>query len=107
RFGLEVFRRGERDARKHGRVKRSGEMGREARCIVRHDGREAEARAELETDELTVRTPFRLKVPRSKIASTEIRGDELEVAYDGGSVTLVLGEREAARWGHVSGAPTA
>jgi len=75
-------------------------MGREARCTVRHDGREAEARAQLETDELTVRTPFRLTTPRSQIASTDVRGDELEVAYDGGSVTLVLGEREAARWAH-------
>jgi hypothetical protein len=75
-------------------------MGREARCTVRHDGREAEARARLETDELTVRTPFRLTIPRSRIASTNVRGDELDVAFDGGSVTLVLGEREAARWAH-------
>lgn len=75
-------------------------MGRESRCTVRHDGREAEARTQLETDELTVRTPFRLTIPRSQIASTDVRGDELEVAYDGGSVTLVLGEQEAARWAH-------
>ncbi|HET7380637.1 MAG TPA: hypothetical protein VFJ24_11390 [Gaiellales bacterium] len=75
-------------------------MGRESRCIVRHDRREAEARAQLDTDELTIRTPFRLTIPRSQIASTDVRGEELEVAYDGGSVTLVLGEREASRWAH-------
>jgi len=75
-------------------------MGREARCTVRLDGRVAEARAQLETGELTVRAPFRLTVPRSQIATAEVRGDELDIAYDGGSVTLVLGEREAARWAH-------
>jgi hypothetical protein len=75
-------------------------MGRESRCTVRHDGREAEARAQLETDELTIRTPFRLTIPRSQIASTDVRGEELEVAFDGGLVTLVLGEREASRWAH-------
>src|SRR6266702_132629 len=44
-------------------------MGREARCPVRHDGEQAEARVLLETDELIVRSPFRLKIPRAEITN--------------------------------------
>jgi hypothetical protein len=73
-------------------------MGREARCVVRHAGQEADAKALLETDELIVRAPFRLKVPRSEIASAGADGDVLTVAYAGGPIELELGEREAARW---------
>jgi hypothetical protein len=73
-------------------------MGREARCVVRHAGQEADAKALLETDELIVRAPFRLKVPRNEIASAGADGDVLTVAYAGGRIELELGEREAARW---------
>ena len=73
-------------------------MGREIRCLVRHDGREAEAKALLETDELIVRSPFRLTVPRAGIRSATVAGEALEVVYDGGALTLELGEREAAKW---------
>jgi hypothetical protein len=73
-------------------------MGREIRCRVRHGGQEAEAKAQLETDELIVRSPFRLTVPRAGIRSATVAGEALEVAYDGGALTLWLGEREAAKW---------
>jgi hypothetical protein len=73
-------------------------MGREARCAVSHDGRKAEAKALLETDELIVRSPFRLSVPRAGIRSATAAGEALEVVYDGGALTLRLGEREAAKW---------
>jgi hypothetical protein len=73
-------------------------MGREIRCRVRHDGQEAEAKAQLETDELIVRSPFRLTVPRAGIRSATVAGEALEVVYDGGALTLGLGEREAAKW---------
>ena len=73
-------------------------MGREARCAVSHDGQEAEAKAQLETDELIVRSPFRLSLPRAGIRSARVAGDSLEVVYDGGELTLRLGEREAAKW---------
>ncbi len=73
-------------------------MGREARCAVSHDGQEAEAKALLETDELIVRSPFRLTVPRAGIRSATAAGEALEVVYDGGALTLRLGEREAAKW---------
>jgi hypothetical protein len=73
-------------------------MGREIRCRVRHDGQEAEAKALLETDELIVRSPFRLTVPRAGIQSAAVAGEALEVVYDGGALTLGLGEREAMKW---------
>jgi len=73
-------------------------MGREARCAVSHDGQEAEAKALLETDELIVRSPFRLIVPRAGIRSATAAGASLEVVYDGGALTLWLGEREAGKW---------
>lgn len=66
--------------------------------MVRYDGRQAEAKALLETDELIVRSPFRLKVPRSEIAAATAEGDLLRVRYAGGTLELELGEREAAKW---------
>lgn len=75
-------------------------MGREARCLVRHDGREAEAKALLETDEIIVRSPFRLTVPRREIVSAQASGERLTVEYPGGPLLLELGEREAAKWAH-------
>jgi len=77
-----------------------GVMGREVRCLVRHGGEEAEAKALLETDEIIVRSPFRISVARSDIASTAVHGDRLEVATPGGPLVLELGEREATRWAH-------
>jgi hypothetical protein len=73
-------------------------MGREVRCVVRHAGQEADAKALLETDELVVRAPFRLTVARNRISSARVDGDSLEISFGDESVTLVLGEREAARW---------
>ena len=73
-------------------------MGRESRCPVCHDGERAEARALLETDELIVRAPFRLGVPRREITSARAEGATLIVEWRGGSVELELGEREAQRW---------
>jgi len=75
-------------------------MGREARCTVRHDGEQAEARVLLETDELIVRSPFRLKIPRAEITNARPDGDRLSVEWPQGAVELELGEREAARWAH-------
>jgi hypothetical protein len=75
-------------------------MGREVRCLVRHAGEEAEAKALLETDEVIVRSPFRLTVPRSAITAARADGPRLEIAYDDGPLVLELGEREAAKWAH-------
>jgi hypothetical protein len=75
-------------------------MGREARCVVQRDGERAEAKALLETDELIVRSPFRIAVPRREITAARAEGDHLTVEWPDGSVDLELGEREAARWAH-------
>jgi hypothetical protein len=80
-------------------------MGREARCVVRHAGQQAEAKALLEDDELIVRAPFRLTVPRSEIAAAA-DGELLTVDYAGGRIELELGEREAAKWAHDIANPT-
>jgi hypothetical protein len=74
-------------------------MGREVRCLVRSGGDEAEAKALLETDEVIVRSPFRLKVPRSDITGTAVDGDRLTIDHAGGPpLVLELGAKEAARW---------
>ena len=75
-------------------------MGREARCVVRRGGEQAEAKALLETDELIVRAPFRLKIPRAAITGARAEGGILAVDWAEGSVELELGEREAGRWAH-------
>ncbi len=76
-------------------------MGREVRCLVRSCGDEAEAKALLETDEVIVRSPFRLKVPRSDITGTAVDGDRLTIDHAGGPpLVLELGAKEAARWAH-------
>ena len=76
-------------------------MGREVRCLVRSGGDEAEAKALLETDEVIVRSPFRLKVPRSDITGTAVDGDRLTIEHAGGPpLVLELGAKEAARWAH-------
>jgi hypothetical protein len=76
-------------------------MGREVRCLVRTGGEEAEAKALLETDEVIVRSPFRLKVPRRDITGTTVDGDRLTIEHAGGTpLVLELGAKEAAKWAH-------
>jgi hypothetical protein len=75
-------------------------MGREARCAVRHDGEQAEAKVLLESDELIVRSPFRLSLRRAEITSARADGDWLAVAWPGGTLELELGEKDAAWWSH-------
>jgi hypothetical protein len=74
-------------------------MGREARCVVHRDGEQAEAKVLLESDELVVRAPFGLKLPRADITA-RADGDRLTVEWPRGAVTLELGEREAVKWAH-------
>src|SRR4026209_2316238 len=76
-------------------------MGREVRCLVRSGGDEAEAKALLETDAAIVRSPFRLKVPRSDITGAAVEGAWRTIAHAGGPpLVLELGAKEAARWAH-------
>ena len=62
------------------------------------EGEQAEAKALLETDELIVRAPFKISVPRGAITAARADGDRLTVEWPQGAVELELGEREAARW---------
>jgi hypothetical protein len=76
-------------------------MGREVRCLVRSGGEEAEAKALLETDEVIVRSPFRLTVARTDITATAVDGDRLTIEHAGGEpLVLELGAKEAAKWAH-------
>jgi hypothetical protein len=75
-------------------------MGREARCLVRHGEDEAEAKVLLETDEVIVRSPFRLTVRRGEITAARADGDRLAVEWPEGRLEIDLGETEAARWAH-------
>jgi hypothetical protein len=72
-------------------------MGLEAVCTVRVNGKAAEAKALLETSELIVRAPVRLKVPFSSITSVEAKDGELVITYGGGQVSLALGPK-AKTW---------
>lgn len=77
-------------------------MGYETRCVatVRDaDGmtREGEGAVLLETDELIVRGPARVRVPRSSIRDVRRDGDTLHVTHAAGSLSLPLGAG-AAKW---------
>jgi hypothetical protein len=80
-------------------------MGREVRCLVSYAGEEAEAKALLETDEVIVRSPFRLRIPLADITQAEAVDGRLALETAAGPVLLELGEREAARWAHAIANP--
>lgn len=67
--------------------------------MVHRGDEQAEAKVLLETDELIVRAPFGLKLPRADITA-RAEGDRLTVEWPRGSVAIELGEREAAKWAH-------
>jgi hypothetical protein len=77
-------------------------VGYETRCLarVRDAGgatREGEGAVLLETDELIVRGPARVRVPRASITDVRADGGALTVTHAAGTVTLVLGA-DAAKW---------
>jgi hypothetical protein len=74
-------------------------MGAEAVCTVRAGGEAAEAMVLLETDEVIVRQPLKLRLPFHDITKISVDGDELVlVTKSHGAVAIVLGEKVAARW---------
>jgi hypothetical protein len=79
-------------------------MGLEAKCIVRVDGVSHHATALLETNELIVRGPARLKIPFASIASVDAVDGVLRVIHAAGSAELELGTA-AARWAERIGSP--
>ena len=73
-------------------------MGQEIACAASSDGRRAEGRAQLETDELRFRgADMRLRIPYSSITDVRAAGGVLEVDHDGATSTFDLGDK-AARW---------
>jgi len=72
-------------------------MGNEALCRVTYDGMSGEAKALLETDELVVRAPFRLKVPFAEATDVEADGGALKLRWKSRQLRLDLGE-QAAKW---------
>ncbi len=72
-------------------------MGNEAVCEVDFDGVSSEAKVLLETDELIVRSPFRLRIPFASIKQLDADDDRLRVRWDSHVLSVAMG-REAKKW---------
>src|SRR2546428_4591539 len=72
-------------------------MGNEATCVVEYDGTSGEAKALLETDELIVRAPFRVKVSFREIKEIHADDEHLRLRWDSHRLSLSIG-REARKW---------
>lgn len=72
-------------------------MGSEALCRVTYDGTSGESKVLLETEELIVRAPFRLKVPFAEATNVEAAAGALTLRWQSRLLRLDLGE-QAARW---------
>jgi hypothetical protein len=72
-------------------------VGLEAKCVVRVNGAAHSGTALLETDELIVRGPARLKIPFAAIRSVDASDGVLRLSHAGGAAELVLGDA-AAKW---------
>jgi hypothetical protein len=75
----------------------ASEMGREARCFVRHGDQRSEGKALLETNELIFRGDFRLVIPLRQIEALEAVDGELRVRSPEGDAVFELGS-EASKW---------
>lgn len=72
-------------------------MGNETTCSVEYDGTSGEAKALLETDELIVRAPFRVKVKFGEIKQIDADDESLRIRWDSHTLSLAIG-REARKW---------
>jgi hypothetical protein len=72
-------------------------MGNEAVCAVEVDGVRSEAKVLLETDELIVRSPFRLKIPFASMKRIEADDATLRIRWEKHELSASLG-RDAAKW---------
>jgi Protein of unknown function (DUF3052) len=74
-------------------------MGRKCAAFVSFDEQRAAGEARLESDYLSFRGTFRLKIPFGEIRELTTSGDTLRVGFgDGQTATFELGAREAALW---------
>jgi hypothetical protein len=73
-------------------------VGQEIACTASSDGRRAEGRAQLETDELLFRGEgLRLRIPYASVTDVRATDGVLEVDHDGATSTFDVGDK-AARW---------
>ena len=72
-------------------------MGQEAVCRIVVDGEMVEGKALLETDEVILRGPKRMRIPLADIASVEAHDGRLVISSNGHSIVLEIG-RQAERW---------
>ena len=72
-------------------------MGSESVCQVELDGTFAEAKALLETEELVVRSPFRLKIAFRDLTVVNADDEALVLKWAGHNLRLEIG-REARKW---------
>jgi hypothetical protein len=73
-------------------------VGQEIACTASSDGRCAEGRAQLETDELLFRGEgLRLRIPYASVSAVRAADGVLELDHDGATSTFELGDR-AAKW---------
>lgn len=72
-------------------------MGSEVVCDVELDGEKSEARVLLETEEIIVRAPFRLKIPFASIRNIDADDKQLRVRWESHTLSISLG-RDAKKW---------
>lgn len=72
-------------------------MGNEAVCAVAFGGQRGEAKVLLETDEMIVRSPFRLKVPFAEMSDVAADDQRLKITWRAKTLSVALG-RDAKKW---------
>ena len=72
-------------------------MGNEAVCKVTLDGTTAETKALLETEEIVVRAPFRIKVPFAEMKRVEADERALHIRWSSHELSIHIGA-EAKKW---------
>lgn len=73
-------------------------MGSEAMCTVRYEGRSSEGKAQLETEELTFRGDFRLRIAFREITKADIQRESLRIVTPQGVALFELGKTIAEKW---------
>jgi hypothetical protein len=79
-------------------------MGKEATCTARFKRQTSEGKLRLETDDLTFRGDFRLKIPLKQIESVSVSDGELKVRYPEGDARFLLGTA-APKWAEAISQP--
>lgn len=74
-------------------------MGKEAVCVVHHEGWSSSGKALLETNEILFRGDFRLNIPLSSLKSVVAQGSELHLKWPQGSAVFEL-DGHAEKWAH-------